>query len=190
MTPAQDQVYLHIMPHSDQATAINCCADEVFRASDAEGIIGPAAAAWMAEPQDSPQRQWFAGVVQRYNGQGGDASVPGRMHACMHASLQEAEVASDVMAGAVDLQLTMEHLSEEAQEALHALAAAAPAEPLVDYFRPGHLNPVSSYILGLVCADGHVSQGRVEIGLVAGDMAQLLHILTATGFVNKAPLNK
>ena len=35
----------HHAPHSDQATAINCCADEVFRTSNAEGIIGPAAAA-------------------------------------------------------------------------------------------------------------------------------------------------
>ena len=79
----------------------------------------------MTEPQDSPQRQG----LPAWCSDAGRKVMPlfqGAMHACMHASLQEAEVASNVMAGAVDLQLTMEHLSEEAQEALYALAALPP----------------------------------------------------------------
>jgi hypothetical protein len=73
---------------------------------------------------------------------------------------------------------------------MHQMAAAAPAEPLEDFCAPGNLTPFSSYVLGLICADGHVSQGEVTISLASGDMAHLLHIWLASGFVNKSATNK
>jgi hypothetical protein len=80
---------MHLLPHTDHDVAINFCASEVFRVSDADAIIGPAAAAWLAEPEDSPRRLWFAGVVQRYSQQG-NASVPG---ACMPWAGQQVDPA-------------------------------------------------------------------------------------------------